>query len=313
MEEETIDTPAENSDDIVVETESIENEDEEVDDTQDGEESDLSDDDANDQDTQESEEVPEPVIDWEEETTTEVPAFANETVLTALQGDARKAYESQLEGFAKYREQAEGLASQVDQFFDPNKTSVTNSRLAQGGQNVRLLDVSTPEALTIALKEVVDELAGKDPQYKELVPVDEFTFVDPEISKLKKQYAELAQQTQSAEAIRQADLWKATKGNQLKTIVEQQLGVKVDADLLYKVYQSGQRPRTASEILDAVGRTDFDAYKRLVGNKQTTTKKPPIPQSAKVKEGKSAGTTVSTLEAVRDKGAWLKAVRGIQT
>lgn len=301
MEEQTIDTPAENSDDIVVETEALENEAEAVDDDQDGEESEQSDD-ADDQESQETEE-PEPVIDWEEDSEVSAPEFANETVLTALQGDARKAYESQLAGFAKYREQAEGLANQVGEFFDPDKTSVTNQRLAHGGQNVRLLDVSTPEALSAALKEIVDDLAGQDPQYKELVPVDEFSFVDPEIAKLKKQYAELARQTQQAEAIRQAELWKATKGNQLKTIVEQQLGVKVDADLLYRVYQSGQRPKTATEILDAIGRTDFDAYKRLVGDRQSATKKA-APASAAVKPNRSGGATVSLEDAISDPAKW---------
>lgn len=302
MEENTIDNPAENSEDIVVETEALENEAEAVDDNQDGEES--NDDDANDQDNQESD-VAESVIDWDDATEVSVPEFANETVLTALQGDAKRAYESQLAGFSKYREQAEGLAAQVGEFFDPNKTSVTNQRLAHGGQNVRLLDVSTPEALTIALKEVVDELAESNPQYKDLVPVDEFTFVDPEIAKLKKQYAELAKQTQSAEAIRQAELWKATKGSQLKTLVEQQLNVKVDTDLLYKVYQSGQRPTKASEILDAIGRTDFDAYKRLVGEKQAATKK--APPAASAKSNRSGGATVSISELINDPAKWREA------
>ena len=302
MEEQTIDTTAENSEDFVVETESIENNDEAVDDNQDGEES--NDDTADDQDNQESG-VAEPVIDWDDATEVSVPEFANETVLTALQGDAKRAYESQLAGFSKYREQAEGLAAQVGEFFDPNKTSVTNQRLAHGGQNVRLLDVSTPEALTIALKEVVDELAESNPQYKDLVPVDEFTFVDPEIAKLKKQYAELAKQTQTAEAIREAELWKATKGNHLKTLVEQQLGVKVDTDLLYKVYRSGQRPTKASEILDAIGRTDFDAYKRLVGEKQTATKK--APPAASAKSNRSGGATVPLSELINDPAKWREA------
>jgi|688.fasta_scaffold258983_2 hypothetical protein len=302
MEETIIDNPAENSDDIVVETEALENEAEAVDDDQDGEES--NDDNADDQETQESE-VAEPVIDWEDAAEVSVPEFANETVLTALQGDARKAYESQLAGFSKYREQAEGLASQVGEFFDPNKTSVTNSRLASSGHNVRLLDVSTPEALTIALKEVVDELAQVDPQYSALVPVDEFTYIDPEIAKLKKQYAELAKQTQTAEAIREAELWKATKGNQLKTLVEQQLGVKVDTDLLYRVYRSGQRPTKASEILDAIGRTDFDAYKRLVGEKQTATKK--APPAASSKSNRSGGGTISITELINDPAKWREA------
>ena len=302
MEEQTIDTTAENSEDFVVETESIENNDEAVDDNQDGEES--NDDDADDQDNQESD-VAEPVIDWDDATEVSVPEFANETVLTALQGDAKRAYESQLAGFSKYREQAEGLASQVGEFFDPYKTSVTNSRLASSGHNVRLLDVSTPEALTIALKEVVDELAESNPQYKDLVPVDEFTFVDPEIAKLKKQYAELAKQTQTAEAIREAELWKATKGNHLKTLVEQQLGVKVDTDLLYKVYRSGQRPTKASEILDAIGRTDFNAYKRLVGEKQTATKK--APPAASAKSNRSGGATVPLSELINDPAKWREA------
>jgi hypothetical protein len=302
MEETIIDNPAENSDDIVVETEALENEAEAVDDNQDGEE--FNDDNADDQETQESE-VAEPVIDWEDATEVSVPEFANETVLTALQGDAKRAYESQLAGFSKYREQAEGLASQVGEFFDPNKTSVTNSRLASSGHNVRLLDVSTPEALTIALKEVVDELAQVDPQYSALVPVDEFTYIDPEIAKLKKQYAELAKQTQTAEAIREAELWKATKGNQLKTLVEQQLGVKVDTDLLYRVYRSGQRPTKASEILDAIGRTDFDAYKRLVGEKQTATKK--APPAASAKSNRSGGGTISITELINDPAKWREA------
>jgi len=302
MEETIIDNPAENSDDIVVETEALENEAEAVDDDQDGEES--NDDNADDQETQESE-VAEPVIDWEDATEVSVPEFANETVLIALQGDAKRAYESQLAGFSKYREQAEGLASQVGEFFDPNKTSVTNSRLASSGHNVRLLDVSTPEALTIALKEVVDELAQVDPQYSALVPVDEFTYIDPEIAKLKKQYAELAKQTQTAEAIREAELWKATKGNQLKTLVEQQLGVKVDTDLLYRVYRSGQRPTKASEILDAIGRTDFDAYKRLVGEKQTATKK--APPAASSKSNRSGGGTISITELINDPAKWREA------
>jgi len=309
MEETLIDTPAENSEDTVVETEAIENEADEVDDSQEGEESEESDDLAEDQSP---EETTDELILWDDESATEsAPELANETVRTALTGEALKQYDSQLVGFKKYREQAEALSNAVNDFFDPSKAHVANMRLADQQKGIRLVDVTSPESFALSLKEVISELGEVSSDYM-LVDPDSLAYVDPEVAKLKRQMLELEKRTLSADALRSASEWKQTKGTQIATLVEKQLGVKVDTDLLYRVHQQGFKPKTVSEVMDAIGRTDFDAWKRLQAKNQTATKNP-VPKAATVKTARSAPSSVSLNDAVTNKRAWLQAVQGRQT
>lgn len=308
MDETLIDTPAENSEDIVVETDAIENEADEVDDSQDSDTDDSEEtDDAT--DDQESEEPADEAIQWDDDTVepASAPELANETVRTALSGEALAQYDSQLVGFKKYREQAEALSNAVNDFFDPSKSHVANMRLASQQKGVRLLDVTSPESFALSLKDVISELKDIDGGY-EVVDADSLAYVDPEVAKLKRQMLELEKRTQDADVMRSATEWKQTKGQQIATLVEKQLGVKVDTDLLFKVHQQGHKPKTVSEVMDAIGRTDFDAWKRLQAKNQTTTKNP-VPKSATVKPGRSAPSTVSLSDAVTNKRAWLQAVR----
>lgn len=233
--------------------------------------------------------------------------YANDTVLNALADEkAKQAYQSQLAGFAKSKSQAEQLNQYVGEIFSGRATSTANEELHQSNAPVRLVDTSSPAAFARSVQALADKLSELDVEYSEALYNDEYAEKDPEKAELKKEVEQIKAQQRAIEQQKQVEAWVAKTGSAIAAQAEKQLGVKVDPILIYKVYASGKRPATTKELVNEIGRLDFDAYLRITqgSNQVNKSVKKQVPPQARVKQGSAASGVIDPEAVLKDPRAW---------
>lgn len=248
-------------------------------------------------------------LDWGD-SDTDIPVsseYANQDVLNFVAGDAKAkaAYESQLLGFEKFHKKTAEFQDTVNEIFSGTSVSKSNGLLADLGANVRVLSVESPELLVQSVRSLMAELSEVDSSFADAIPVDLLEEVDPRLTATERRMAELERRDKERDEQVRANAWKSQTGNKMAELFEKQTGKKVDVDLIYKVHKAGHRPKTISELTNAIGRVDFDAYLRLQAQPTGTKKQAPASATAKT----SSGGGVSSIKDVNsDPSAWLKSV-----